>query len=108
MESLIDMDRALTVADMAYLLKLSQSYIRRELKAGTFMIPPLPDINRQARWWGPTVREWLEQRSYGVPAPPPAGVRTNDGNDQQAAGLGEVLHPNASDGDPRDDEREKI
>jgi hypothetical protein len=65
------MDGALTVEDLARLLKLSPRLIRMQVKAGRFPIPPMPDINRHPRWWGPTVRAWCEQRATGVPAPQP-------------------------------------
>jgi hypothetical protein len=58
----------LTVEDMARLLKLSPRLIRMQLKAGRFPIAPMPELNRKPRWWGPTVRQWCEQRADGVPA----------------------------------------
>ena len=67
--SLIDMDGALTVEDMARLLKMSPRLIRMQVKAARFPIAPMPPINNKPRWWGPSVREWCEQRAYGIPAP---------------------------------------
>lgn len=66
-QPLIDMGGALTVEDMARLLKVSPALIRRLLKAERFPIPPMPEIDRKPRWWGPSVREWCERRAYGIP-----------------------------------------
>jgi hypothetical protein len=64
----IDMDGALTVEDMARLLRLSPRLIRSLVKAERFPIAPMRGVSRRVRFWGPTVRQWCEQRAYGVPA----------------------------------------
>ena len=60
----IDMDGTLTVEDMARLLRMSPRRIRADVRAGRFPIAPMPDINRKPRWWGPTVRAFVERRAY--------------------------------------------
>lgn len=49
----------LLIADMAALLRCSESTIKRRLRAGTFPVAPLAGIDRKRRWSKWAVWRWL-------------------------------------------------
>lgn len=55
-----DWPEVLLLAELAELLRCSESTIKRRLRAGVFPLPPLPGIDRKRRWSKAAVWKWLE------------------------------------------------
>lgn len=63
----LDMDGVIQIDELAVLLRTTRKTILRRVSEGTFPLPPLEGIDKRLRWWGPTVRQWLEKHAPAAP-----------------------------------------
>jgi len=55
-----EFDGVIFLRELAETLRASEETIRRAVKAGRFPIAPLDGIDNRLRWWGPSIKRWLD------------------------------------------------